>query len=189
MPGLFDGWFRHRPTVEDRVWIDANACGAGLRSQVTQALRRRAAVLLLVRTRTDRENLARDLAAHAPLVGDDRFANDALQRHLRTPGALGLACVDDLRSTATATPPTATPASLQVHVSGRSARRSEDLELTELLGRWAPAVIAFHHALDDALLRSHADVLQPLVRKLGMRPDEPVISPFLTRAIERAQQP
>lgn len=169
------------------MWIDANACAAGLRGQVTQALRQRVPVLLLVRTRTDRENVARDLAAHAPLVGDDRFASDALQRHLRNPGALGLACVDDLRSTATTT--AAKPASLQVHVSGRDAHRSEDLELIELLGRWAPAMIAFHHALDDALLRSHAGVLQPLVRKLGMRPDEPVVSPFVTRAIERAQQP
>jgi hypothetical protein len=185
---MFDRWFRRGPPIEDRVWADATACAAGLRSQVAQALQQRAAVLLLVRTRTDRENLARELAAHAPLVGGDRFASDDLLRHLRTPGALGLACVDDLRDTAAAAAD-AKPVSLQVHVAGRSARRSEDRQLTDRLGRWTPGLVVFHHALDDALLRPHAGALQPLLQKLGMRPDEPITSPFLTRAIERAQRP
>jgi len=132
MTGLFGRWFQHRPPVEDRVWADTGASAAGLRRQVVQALAAGSAVLLLVRTRTDRENLAHELAAHAPLVGGDRFATDDLRRHLRTPAALGVACVDDLRDTG-ATTASGNPAPLQVHVLGRGPRRGDDRRLADLL--------------------------------------------------------
>jgi hypothetical protein len=188
MTGLFGRWFQRRPPVQDRVWADTGASAAGLRRQVVQGLAAGSAVLLLVRTRTDREDLAHELAAHAPLVGGDRFATDDLRRHLRTPAALGVACVDDLRDTGVTTA-SGNPAPLQVHVLGRGTRRGDDRRLTDLLDRWVPSVIVFHHSLDDALLRAHAGTLQPLLHKLGMRSDEAIASPFLTRAIERAQRP
>jgi hypothetical protein len=183
---MFGRWFRRAVPVEDRVWIDAAACARGVRAQVEQALRQRGSVLLLARSYTDREDLARELAAHAPRVGSDRFAADDLRTHLRTPGTLGVACVDDLRPTAAGA---SRPESFEVHVRGRDPRRAADRALVELLAAWAPARIVFHHALDDALLRAHAASLQPLLHKLGMRADEPIVSPLLTRAIERAQRP
>jgi hypothetical protein len=183
---MFGRWFRRAVPVEDRVWIDAAACRRGVPAQVEQALRQRGAILLLARSYTDREDLAHELATRAPRVGSDRFAADDLRAHLRTPAALGLACVDDLRPTAASGPH---PALLEIHVLGRDPRREGDRALLDLLGNWAPTRIVFHHSLDDALLRAHAASLQPLLQKLGMRADEPIVSPLLTRAIERAQRP
>lgn len=164
---MFGRWFRRALPVEDRVWIDAAACARGLRAQVEQALRQRAAVLVLARSLTDREDLARGFAAHALRVSGDRFAADDLREHLRSPAALGVACVEDLR----ATPPTggkrASP--VEIHVRGRSSRRADDRDLIVLLGDWAPVRIVFHHALDDALLKPHAAALQPLLQKLGVK--------------------
>jgi len=186
---MFGRWFRFASIdkrVEDRVWTDAAACIQGVRAQVAQALAGRDAVLLLTRSLTEREDLARDLSPHALLVGGDRFAAPDLQQHLRAPAALGLACVADLRPTAATTGQTA---ALQVHIRGRGTRRSEDRALLDLLVPWAPARVVFHHSLDDALLRPHAGALQPLLEKLGWRPDEPIASQLLTRAIARAQRP
>jgi preprotein translocase subunit SecA len=124
--------------------------------------------------------------SHVPRVGGDRFAAADLQQHLRSPAALGLACVGDLRATAATTGQTAR---LQVHIRGRSTRRSEDRALLDLLAPWAPTQVVFHHAIDDALLQPHTDTLQPLLEKLGWRADEPIVSSVLTRAIARAQRP
>ncbi|QNP41809.1 hypothetical protein [Lysobacter solisilvae (ex Woo and Kim 2020)] len=181
------GWFRRTTPVEDRVWIDAPACARGVRAQVDHALRQRAAVLLLTRSLTDREDLARDFAAHAPRIGGDRLAADDLREHLRTPAALGVAALADLRASPAAA--AHRPVPLEIHVLGRSARRGDDRGLIAQLGRWAPVRIVFHHSLDDALLEPHAGALQPLLQKLGLRADEPIASPLLTRAIERAQRP
>lgn len=183
---MFGRWFRRAVPVEDRVWIDAPARARGVRVQVEQALRQRTAVLVLTRPLTDREDLARDFAAHALRVGGDRFATDDLREHLRSPAALGVAAVEELRATPAATDKRAVP--LEIHVLGRSPRRADDQGLIALLANWAPARIVFHHSLDDALLKPHAGALQPLLQKLGMRPDEPIVSPLLTRAIERAQR-
>lgn len=182
---MFGRWFQRAPPVEDRVWLDAAGRDRGLRAQVELALAA-APVLLLLRSRTDLADAARALAACSPVVADDRFAASDLQPQLTTPRALGLSTVDALRPLAAAggrrTP-------LQVHVVARAARRTDDRRLLELLGPWAPARVVFHHALDDALLRPHAGALQPLLARLGLRPDEPIDSPLLGRAIARAQQP
>ena len=172
--------------VEDRLWIDSAARTRGIRAEVEAALHQRQAVLLLVRSLSDREDFARDLSGHSLQVGGDRFAATDLQRHLRTPAALGLAHVDDLRPIA-AIPGNCTV--VELHVLGRSVRRSDDAALIQRLIAWSPARIVFHHSLDDTLFRTHAGRLQPLLQKLGLRADEPVVSPLLTRAIQRAQQP
>lgn len=187
---MFGRWFRRSASidkrVEDRVWTDAAACDQGLRAQVAQALAGRNAVLVLTRSLVEREDLARDFSTHVLRVGSDRFAASDLQQHLRAPAALGLACTDDVRATAAST---GRSAPLQVHIRGRSPRRSEDRALLDLLVPWAPARVVFHHSLDDALLKPHAGALQPLLDKLGWRPDEPIASPLLARAIARAQRP
>lgn len=187
---MFGRWFQRPPSlderVEDRVWTDAAACARGLRAQVEQTLAARNAVLVLTRSLIERENLARDFSHRVLRVGGDRFAAPDLQQHLRSPAALGLACVGDLRAVAATTGQTAP---LQVHVRGRSTSRSEDRALLDLLRPWAPARVVFHHAIDDALLQPHTGTLQPLLEKLGWRPDEPIVSQLLTRAIARAQRP
>jgi hypothetical protein len=189
--GVFGRWFQRSLPVEDRVWTDAPARARGLRADVERALDDGAAALLLLRSLTDEADFARDLVARSPALGRDRFAADELQAALQRPGALGVCAVDALRPLA-ATRIAAGPgkrAPLQVHVLARDARRSADRQLLELLTPWAPARVVFHHSLDDALLRTHAAHLQPLLQKLGLAADEAIISPLLTRAIERAQRP
>lgn len=179
-------WFRRSPPIQDRVWIDAGARARGLRMQAAAALQEQVAVLVLSRSIIGREALARDLAAHAPWVGGDRFAVGDLPSQLRAPAALGLASIGDLRPTPRVTGPRAP---LQVHVEGRDARRADDRRLLHLLAPWAPALVVFHHSLDDPLLRSQAGVLQPLLARLGLDPAEPIASPLLSRAIGRGQRP
>jgi hypothetical protein len=188
---MFGRWFQRSLPVEDRVWTDATARARGLRTDVERGLDDGQAVLLLLRSMTDEADFARELAERAPALGHDRFAADDLHTELHRPGALGVCTVDALRPLAA--PRTAaghgnrTP--LQVHVMARDARRSADRKLLDLLTPWAPALVAFHHSLDDALLRTHAVHLQPLLQKFGLAAGEAIVSPLLTRAIERAQRP
>ena len=121
----------------------------------------------------------------SPKVADDGYAAADLLDALATPGALGLSRTDALRP---ATARAGTRAPLAVHVRGRDPRRSGDERLLGLLAPFAPTVIVFHHALDDELLRAHTRQLAPLMEKLGMRPEQAIESPMLTRALQRAQR-
>lgn len=186
--GWFSRWFGARgPGIRDRVWLDAAACTAGLQAQVGTALDLGDAVLLLVRSAVDLPVHAQALASRQPRVADDSYATVDLQGGLARAGALGLSRVDALRPVPKGA--AARRVALQVHVRARDPRRSADARLLELLAPFAPATIVFHHALDDALLREHARALQPLLRSLQMSPQEPIDSPLLTRAIQRAQRP
>ena len=184
---MFGRWFQRALPTEDRVWQDGPARDRGLRRQVETAVRGATPVLLLARSGTDLGDLAHDLAGCAPAVADDRFAASDLQPHLRQPGALGLSTVDALRPVAAAGGGRRT--GLQVHVVARAARRSDDRRLLDLLAPWAPALVVFHHALDDPLLRAHAARIQPLLQRLGHAPDEPIASPYLARALAKVQSP
>ncbi|HEU0307541.1 MAG TPA: hypothetical protein VFR30_11280 [Lysobacter sp.] len=188
---MFGRWFQRALPVEDRVWSDDEARARGLRADVERALDGGQAVLLLLRSLTDEADFAHALAARSPAQGRDRFAADDLHARLHRPGALGVCTVDALRPLAAtrSTGGRGTSTALQVHVMARDGRRSADRKLLDLLTPWAPALVAFHHSLDDALLRPHAIPLQPLLQKLGLTADEAIISPLLTRAIERAQRP
>jgi hypothetical protein len=187
---MFGRWFQRSLPVEDRVWTNVAARTRGLRADVERALDGGQAVLLLLRSLTDEADFARELAARSPVLGHDRFAADDLQAELHRPGALGVCTVDALRPlAATRTTGHGRQAALQVHVLARDGRRSVDRRLLDLLTPWAPALVAFHHSLDDALLRTHAAHLQPLLQKFGLAAEEAIVSPLLTRAIERAQRP
>jgi hypothetical protein len=188
---MFGRWFQRSLPVEDRVWTDAAACTRGLRADVERALDGGQAVLLLLRSLTHEADFARELAPRSPALGHDRFAADDLQAALQRPGTLGVCSVDALRplSATRTSAGSGKRASLQVHVLARDAQRSADRKLLKLLTPWAPARVVFHHSLDDALLRTHAAHLQPLLKKLGLAKDEAIASPLLTRAIERAQRP
>lgn len=188
---MFGRWFQRSLPVEDRVWADDDARTRGLRTDVECALDTGHAVLLLLRSLTDETDFARELAVRSPALGPDRFAADDLHAQLHRPGALGVCTVDALRPLAVtrSTAGRDAPTALQVHVMARDGRRSADRTLLDLLTPWAPALVVFHHSLDDALLRPHAAPLQPLLQKLGLTADEAIASPLLTRAIERAQRP
>jgi hypothetical protein len=180
-------WGRPRgPQLRDCVWTDAAACLRGLASRAQQDLDRGHAVLLLTRSAIDLSTLAQALAARAPRIADDGYATGDLLATLATPGALGLSHTDALRPGAAR--PGGSRAPLAVHVRGRDARRSADARLATLLEPFAPVHVVFHHALDDALLRAHTRQLAPLLQALGLRPDEPIESPVLTRALQRAQR-
>jgi hypothetical protein len=187
--GWFSRWFGPRgPEIRDRVWLEAAACTAGLQAQVGTALDLGDAVLLLVRSAVDLPVHAQALAARQPRIADDGYATADLQGELARAGAFGLSRVDAMRPLPRTTAG-ARRAPLQVHVRARDPRRSADARLLDLLAAFAPATIVFHHALDDALLREHARALQPLLRSLQVSPQEPIDSPLLTRAIQRAQRP
>jgi hypothetical protein len=187
------GWLsrwsgRRGPDVRDRVWLDASACTAGLLAQAGAAQDQGDAVLVLVRSAIDLPAYAQAFASRQPRVADDSYAAADLRGELLREGALALSRVDVLRPLP-GLPPGASRAALQVHVRARDPRRSADARLLALLEPFAPATIAFHHALDDGLLREHARALQPLLRPLHVPPQEAIDSPLLTRAIQRAQRP
>ncbi|GAB3379838.1 hypothetical protein [Lysobacter fragariae] len=188
MFGWLTGRFKPGLPVEDRVWLDANACLNGLRGDVERALRFGDAVLLLTQLGSDAGNFAHDLSAHAPRLASDRFAADDLYGQLAGRAALGITTVDSLRPLASkSAAPSRAP--LQVHVRGRALRRSDDQRLLDLLTPWSPQRVVFHHALDDTLLAQHALKLKPLLQRLGLTPDTPITHASLSRAIVKAQQP
>ena len=183
---MFAGWFSPSLATEDRVWLDAGACTLGLQRDVTHALRGGHAVLLVLRHPTELGDSARALEGLAPKVCDDRYAAADLAPHVASAGALGITLADALRPLASAS---ARTVPLQVHVRGRGDRRSDDHRLLELLKAWMPASIAFHHALDDRLLREHTGTLKPMLVRLGLGADEAVGSATIGRAIQRMQRP
>lgn len=185
--GLFD-WMRPtraRPAapVEDCVWLDGDARLAGLRARLG-ALPRRSAIVI-ARDRNDFDEVATALSAlGAQGVDGTLDLRDALDR-VRAPGTLVLleaARVTSAPSTGSRVP------DLVVHVIGRAMRRSDDTRLFEAIARWHIGRVLVHSALDDPLLRPHADKIEPLLRRLGITADQPIESPLIAQAMRRAQR-
>ena len=182
---MFERLFRHRPQVEDAVWLDDAARAAGVPRQVLTAVEGAAAALVVVRQGTDLAPLTRSLAAQPPMVAEDGFALADLRKALAVPGRIGLTLPDllarDLRRFDARHP-------VHAHVLRRANRRADDDMLLKHLAVWEVASVTFHNALDDMLLRSHAPRLKPLLQQLGADPPAPVQSPLISRAIRSAQQ-
>lgn len=185
--GLFD-WMRGtrvRPAapVEDCVWLDGDARLAGLRGRLG-ALPRRSAIVI-PRDRNDFDEVATALSALGA-QGVDGYLDlhDALDR-VRKPGTLAL--LEAARVTSSATPAPRVP-DLVVHVIGRALRRSDDARLFEAIARWHDGRVLVHSALDDPLLRPHAERIEPLLRRLGISADQPIESPLIAQAMRRAQR-
>jgi preprotein translocase subunit SecA len=78
---------------------------------------------------------------------------------------------------------------IELLVFGRHRRRSEDQAIVDfassLEGR---ARVTFHLSFEDPLLRSTGAEIRPLLKTLGLRPDEAITHSLVTRAIEKAQR-
>ena len=171
------------PTQDDLVWADAAARWTGLATTVGAALATQG-VLVVVRGGGALDEGLGALASLQPVPASDGYALDDAFAHLAARGlVVTLADVAERRGPAAAPKPL--PA---VHVVGRGERRSEEARLLAALQRWHPGPIVFHSALDDRLLREHAAHIAPLLARLGHSRDEPISSPLLARALQRAQR-
>ena len=186
--GLLD-WMRGTPPpraalpVEDCVWLDSDARLAGLRARLGALPRRSALIVARDRHGFDAVSTALSALGTQGLSGDLDLG-DALVA-LRTPGATALLEAARINPAAASTPRLP---DLVVHVIGRAMRRSEDARLFEAIARWHQGRVVIHSALDDPLLRPHAEKIQPLLRKMGITADQPIESPLIAQAMRRAQR-
>lgn len=184
--GLFD-WMRRTPEraarpVEDCVWLDSDARLAGLRARL-EALPRRSA-LVVTREPGGFDPIATALSALGAKGLDGRLElRDALD-HARATGTVALLAAARITGVASTSKPVA---DLTVHVIGRAMRRSEDDRLFDAIGRWHEGRVIVHSAIDDPLLRPHAERIEPLLRKMGISADQPIESPLIAQAMRRAQ--
>ncbi len=169
--------------AEDCVWADDAARWTGLRKLLKETLRDRG-VLLLVRSGAGLDQAIDAFAELRPLAITDGYAFDDAYAQLRDPGKL-LVALTDVAERRTPAGLTLAPA---VHILSRSERRITDARLMVALQRWHAGPLVFHSSLDDALLRPHVDSLEPLLERLGMDRSEPIASPLIGPALQRAQR-
>lgn len=171
--------------VEDCVWRDGDARLAGLRARLDTLPRRSA--LVVTRDRHAFDAMATALSALGVRGGDGRLdARDALEA-LRQAGTLALLEAARLEA-GTATPSASPPQDIVVHVIAHAMRRSDDERLFAAIRRWHRGRVVVHSALDDPLLRPHAEKIEPLLRRLGVDADQPIESPLIAQALRRAQR-
>lgn len=185
--GLFD-WMRGTRTrtvlpVEDCVWLDSDARLAGLRATLG-ALPRRSA-LVIARDRHGFDAVATALSALGAQGLDGRLDLVEALDAMRSPGTVAL--LEAARLNPAAALSTRMP-DFVVHVIGRAMRRSDDARLLDAIARWHEGRVLVHSALDDPLLRPHAEKIEPLLRKLGITADQPIESPMIAQAMRRAQR-
>lgn len=185
--GLF-GWFRGTPArvaapIEDCVWLDSDARLSGLRARLGGLPRRPA--LVVARDRHGLDAIATALSSLGAHGLDGRLDLRTALEHARAPGGLALIDADAVDR---ATPTAHRIADLTVHVIGRALRRSDDARLFDAIARWHDGRVLVHSALDDALLKPHAEKIEPLLRRMGITADQPVESPLIAQAMRRAQR-
>ena len=156
----------------------------GLRAEVGRIRDAGRNAVVVTTTMAAFERMAAALAPHEPSLYRDRFERDSLRRRLESGGSVAIA-------TPGALPDDGKPGEgmrCDLLIFGRSAERSADEAIVQAADRFGAGTrVTFHLSLDDALLQDHGKTLKPLLEKLGMSADEPVTSPFLTRAIANAQ--
>lgn len=169
--------------VEDAVWIDRAARDAGwLRYNDESTTLPR---LYVVRSAIDLEPTLAALAPHRPWrVGDGHEAAE-LPRRLIGPESVAVALDDRLRASAGSG---LTLPAFEARVRGRSVLRADDAALLATLSRLGAKRIEFHAALDEPPLADHAKRLRPLLDRIGMGGEAPIVSAALSRSIERVQR-
>ena len=169
---------------DDCVWLSNAARIEGMRRIAERSLSLGRSVVIVTSTLAAFENVAAAFAERNPLLCRDMFERDALRRALQSGRVLAVAMPGALPAEPQAE--ASTRADLLVY--GRADSRAADDAIMRAASMLQPdAGIAFHLSLDDTLLKRHSAALKPLLEKLGASADEPIVSPFLTRAIGNAQ--
>jgi preprotein translocase subunit SecA len=185
LKGLFGGKESAARRGEDSVWMTRAARIDGIAREVAALAEADRSVVAVALTLPALDELERALSAHQPARCADVFAKESLRANLARGGTVTVALSGAL-------PLDVKPGAdtgIDVVVHGRNATRAAD----EAIERFADALganahITFHLSLEDSLLEQFGATLQPILKKLGMKPDEPIAHAMVTRAIANAQR-
>jgi preprotein translocase subunit SecA len=173
--GLFDTLFGAGLAPEgdnaDRIWMTSQAKFAAIQAEVAATPRSDAAAILLIAHFPDvlqpLEQLATGTTSNIPVKA-------VLASHLTKELADGLGAAG----------------TLHLIVAERHPLPSVDDDLEQFV-RDIPCAcrVSYHLSLDDAVIRAFAgDWMKDLLQKMGMRENEPIQSPMVSRKIRHAQQ-
>lgn len=184
---MFD-WLRKKSETpacaEDSLWLSNAARIEGMRRIVGRSLSLGRSVVIVTGTLNAFESVAAAFAEREPLLCRDMFERGSLRRALERGGAVAIAMPAALPTDAK--PEASVKADVLIY--GRGDSRTADDAILSAADALKPDIcVAFHLSLDDTLLKRHGAPLGPLLEKVGAAADEPVVSPFLTRAIANAQ--
>ena len=185
LKGLFGGKKEAAQRGEDTVWMDHAARCRGVVREVAALAGAERSVVVVAPTLAALDELEPMLAAHQPVRCADIFAKDGLRLNLSRAGAVAVALSGALPLDLKPGP----EIGVDVLVYGRGDTRAADdaiVRFADSLG--ANAHITFHLALDDKLLQEFAGSIQPILEKLGLKADEPIVNSMVTRAIRNAQE-
>lgn len=169
--------------IADAVWLDRATRDFGwLRwPQGPEKL----PLILVVRSSVDMDSTLAALASRRPWRVSDGHEAAELRHRLTRSDGLAVALDDRLR--ASAANGLALPA-FAARIRGRAIRRTDDAALVAALERLGARRIDFHVALDEPPIAEHAKQLRPLLERLDIGTDEPVVSEAITRSIGKLQR-
>jgi hypothetical protein len=194
--GLFSWLFGKRApervAVRDLVWLAGVGRARGLVKELKGHVYADRSVLLLA-------HFPSTLAALGPKLIDSRLPHEPIPEGLTPEAALRLAAngeprvlfglVRNLRLPEFPAAEDAPESPLPVLLAERHFLRSHDERVTEFAGGLGGrAEIAVHVALDDELMKVFAGQwVTDMLKRLGMKDDEMIDSPMVTRRIRKAQ--
>ena len=169
---------------EDCVWMSHAARLKGLDREVGVLAEAEQSVLVVALTLAALDELETALAPHQPSRCADVFGKEALRERLSKAGSVTVA----LSGALPVDVKTSTDVGVDILVYGRNDTRAADEAILRFADALGPnAHIVFHLSLDDPLLKAFGGSLDPMLEKLGMKEDEPILNTMVTRAIrERA---
>jgi hypothetical protein len=182
------GWLfgkRKEPIAEDCVWRSDAARLRGVSREARRFADDGSSVLVVALTAGALDRLAEALADREPLRATSAIERASLRARLGRPGLISLALPGALA-------PEARPADgvrVEFLVCGRQDRREADDAIVDFATAiTAGAFVTFHHSLEDPLLAGDSRHLGPMLDRLGMNEDEPILHSFLAKAIEKRQR-
>ena len=170
---------------EDHVWVSDAARLQGLRREIARVTGAGSKIMVVALTRDSYRLLLSELSEHSPLRCETLMERDQALSRLGKSAAVVVAHAGALPGALRS------PGELQLEilVYGRSDRRAADdvvIRFADLLARRTP--VTFHLSLDDSLLRRESENIKPLLARLKVPEDEPIVHRFISSAIERAQR-
>ena len=169
---------------EDSVWMSHAARLKGLDREIGVLAEAEQSALVVALSLAALDEVEAALAKHRPSRCADVFGKEALREHLSKPGSVTVALSGALGAEVKS------PAGngVDILVYGRNDTRAADDAILAFADALGPnAHIVFHLALDDPLLKGFTPTLAPLLEKLGMKEEEPIVNAMVTRAIRNAQ--
>lgn len=181
------GWLRKKNDEaargQDHVWMSNAARIEGMRREAERAAKE-GNVVVVAPTMAAFDQMAEALAPREPRLCRDQFERTALHQALEGDGVVAVAMASALPNQSKA----GSSARAAFLVFGRNGTRSADDAIARAADLLGPrSSVTFHLSFDDALLQPHRAKLQPMLAKLGMAANEPMTSPYLSRAIANAQ--